>query len=128
MEFKRSKIYSVLHTRCPQCHEGQLFERNAMSTGFMQMNKRCACCGLDFVQEPSFYFGAMYFSYAFQVTLFVVIYVALALTIDPPVYAYIVSIISAAIILLPLNYRWSRAAWLTFFGRYNNATLKQPKI
>ncbi|MEI9920394.1 MAG: DUF983 domain-containing protein [Bacteroidota bacterium] len=41
------------------------------------MNKSCAVCGLDFNPEPAYYIGAMYFSYAIQVGVFVSVYLLL---------------------------------------------------
>jgi uncharacterized protein (DUF983 family) len=115
---KDSKFYSIIHQTCPQCHEGKMFASPAYSTTFMKMHNNCPQCGLDLIQEPSFYFGAMYFSYAIQVVIFVVVYFVLRYTVKPDVNTYIQWTIALVILLLPLNYRVSRVMWINLFINY----------
>ena len=115
---KGTKLYSVLHQKCPQCQEGDMFKYGAFSTSFMQMHKNCPVCGFDFIQEPSFYFGAMYFSYAIQVAVFVAVYLLLRVTFNPDMWTYIIWMIVAVVAILPLNFRWSRLAWINLFASY----------
>jgi uncharacterized protein (DUF983 family) len=96
-----------------------MFQHATMSFKFMQMNKSCPCCGFDFVQEPSFYFGAMYVSYAIQVAVFVAVYLALRITIDPASWVYMTGMVVGAVVILPLNFRLSRVTWLNFFTWYD---------
>jgi uncharacterized protein (DUF983 family) len=119
---KGSKLYSVLHQKCPRCQEGDMFKYSNFSTHFMQMHEHCPVCNFDFIQEPSFYFGAMYFSYAFQVAVFVVVYFLLRYTTDPGTWTYVLWMIIGAIIILPLNFRWSRVAWINLFTKYRGAS------
>jgi uncharacterized protein (DUF983 family) len=115
---KGTKLYSVLHQKCPKCQEGKMFAHGAFSTSFAEMNKNCPVCGFDFIQEPSFYFGAMYFSYAFQVGIFVAVYLLLRYTFNPDTWTYVWWMIAAVVALLPLNFRMSRAAWINLFVAY----------
>lgn len=115
---KGSKLYSILHQKCPQCQEGDMFKHGAFSTSFMQMHKNCPVCGFDFIQEPSFYFGAMYFSYAIQVAVFVAVYLLLRFTFNPDMWTYITWMIVGVVAILPLNFRWSRLAWINLFATY----------
>ena len=116
---KGSKLYSVLHQKCPKCQQGDMFKHGSFTPKFSQMHKNCLVCGFDFIQEPSFYFGAMYFSYAIQVSLFVAIYFLLRFTIDPGTWTYLICMIAAVIAILPLNFRWSRLAWINLFASYD---------
>ncbi len=116
---KGSKLYSVTHQKCPRCHEGDMFVHPTFSTKFMEMHKTCPACEFDFVQEPSFYFGAMYFSYGIQVTVFAIIYILLRYTIDPGMWTYLITMIAALILIIPLNFRWSRVAWINLFVAYD---------
>src|SRR5687767_13255586 len=109
---KGTKLYSVLHQKCPQCQEGDMFKYSTFSPKFAEMHKNCPACGFDFIQEPSYYFGAMYFSYAIQVAVFVAVYLILRYTVNPGTSTYIIWMIVGAIAILPLNFRWSRLAWL----------------
>lgn len=117
-----AKLYSVIYQKCPRCHQGNMFEHPVFSMNFMKMHKNCPHCDLDFIQEPSFYFGAMYFSYAIQVAVFVMVYLVLYYTINPGTWAYIFSLIAILILILPLNYRWSRASWINLFIAYEGNT------
>lgn len=115
---KGTKLYSVIHQKCPSCQEGDMFVHSVFSTKFMQMHKSCPKCGFDFIQEPSFYFGAMYFSYAIQVALFVIVYLVLRFTTDPGDWTYVGWMIAVAVLVLPINFRWSRLAWINLFATY----------
>lgn len=117
---KGTKLYSVIHQKCPRCQEGDMFKYGTLHPKFMVMNKSCAVCGLDFNPEPAYYFGAMYFSYAVQVAVFVGVFLALRFTIDPPVFTYMIAVIVASIIILPLNFRLSRLAWINLFFKYRD--------
>lgn len=118
---KGTKLYSVIHQKCPHCQEGDMFKHGTLSLKFAEMHKNCPVCGFDFIQEPSFYFGAMYFSYAIQVAVFVAVYLLLKFTFDPDVWTYVLWMIVGAIVILPWNFRWSRVAWINLFAKYRGA-------
>lgn len=121
---KGTKMYSILHEKCPKCHTGNMFTHSPFSRHFMEMNKTCPHCGFDLIQEPSFYFGAMYVSYAIQVAVFVAVYFALRFTTDPDTWTYVVYMIVGSIVILPFNFRISRVAWINMFVSYKkDATL-----
>ena len=67
-----SKLNSILLIHCPQCHKGKFLE-NAPSnfSKFTKVRKQCACCGLQYSMEPSFYFGSMYVAYGIGVALMI---------------------------------------------------------
>jgi uncharacterized protein (DUF983 family) len=121
---KGTKLYSIVHQRCPRCQEQDMFKYSAFSPRFAVMNKSCPGCGFDFIQEPSFYFGAMYVSYAIQVAVFIAVYLVLRYTIDPGTWTYVTWMIIGAIAILPVNFRLSRAAWINLFVSYENNSLK----
>ena len=101
-----------------------MFKYGVLSPKFMQMHSTCPVCGFDFIQEPSFYFGAMYFSYAIQVVVFVVVYILLRYTINPGDWTYVAWMIAASVAILPFNFRWSRLAWINLFARYKPGTAR----
>jgi uncharacterized protein (DUF983 family) len=115
---KGTKLYSIIHQQCPRCQEHDMFRYSAFSPRFAEMNKACPACGFDLVQEPSFYFGAMYVSYAIQVAVFVAVYLGLRYTIDPGTWTYVAWMIVGAIVILPINFRLSRVAWINLFVSY----------
>jgi uncharacterized protein (DUF983 family) len=112
-------MYSILHHKCPRCHEGNLFTHGAYSKNFSKMPERCGHCGLRYEQEPSFFSGAMYVSYALQVALFTTVYVALRVLFNPTTEVYIFSIITAAVALFPVTLRLSRTIYINFFFSYD---------
>ena len=115
---KGTKMYSILHQKCPRCQEGDMFKYSTISPKFSVMNKNCAVCGLDFQQEPAYYFGAMYFSYAVQVIIFVVVFLVLKFTVNPGIWSYVIWTMVVSILVLPWNFRLSRLAWINLFYGY----------
>lgn len=95
-----------------------MFKYSALSPRFSVMNKSCSICNLDFNPEPAYYFGAMYFSYAVQVAVFVAVYIVLRFTIDPGVWTYVLWVTLVSLFVLPLNFRLSRLAWINLFYKY----------
>ena len=91
------------------------------------MNANCECCNLKFEREPGFFIGAMYISYAFSVALFTTVGVALSVLGDFAVSTYIITIIIAVILLLPILFRYSRIIYLHAFGgvKYNPQACSQ---
>jgi len=85
---------------------------------FNLMHSKCPHCQLDYHPEPGFYFGAAYFSYAFNIALFVTITVGLTVLSKerPPASTYIFAIVGSVVVLLPMIFRWSRALMLYIAG------------
>ncbi|NOS92303.1 MAG: DUF983 domain-containing protein [Cyclobacteriaceae bacterium] len=122
---KGSRLYSILNHKCPQCHEGRLFISKAYSKDFIKMPQQCSHCGLRYEQEPSFYSGAMYVSYALQVALFTTVYVALRVLFNPQMEVYVYAIIATVLLLFPVTLRLSRAIYINFFFSYKGAPSKK---
>jgi uncharacterized protein (DUF983 family) len=99
-----------------------MFKYKTLSPKFAEMNKTCAVCGLDFNPEPAYYFGAMYFSYAVQVVVFVGVFFLLRYTIDPTFWVYVLGVTVATILVLPWNFRLSRLSWINLFYKYRGTT------
>jgi uncharacterized protein (DUF983 family) len=118
MNLKGKRLYSILFFKCPQCHEGNLYNGKAYSGQIMSMPEKCDQCGLRYEQEPSFFSGAMYVSYALQVALFTTVYVALRVLFNPEMETYMYAIIGAVIILFPVTLRLSRSIYINFFVSY----------
>ena len=126
---KRSYISALLHGKCPRCREGNIFKYPATKISkFNVMNETCPCCGVGLEPEPGFYQGAMFVSYAFAVAVIVIVGLLLYFLGDPSEWVYIGIVIAVMFLLSPLNYRYSRILYLTFFGglKYNPG-LSQPK-
>jgi hypothetical protein len=86
-------------------------------TKFNVMNPTCPCCGVRLEPEPGFYQGAMYVSYAITIAFMIVISILLYYFFgDPSEWVYIGAVIGVMVLLVPLNYRYSRIMFLYFFG------------
>jgi uncharacterized protein (DUF983 family) len=118
MNFKTTRLYSILLLKCPRCHEGNLFTSAAYSKKFMQMPERCSVCKLNYEPEPAFFTGAMYVSYALQVALLATVYVALRVLFNPPMEVYLYAMIGLPLVLMPVTLRLSRAIYINLFYRY----------
>ena len=119
---KRSYISALLHGKCPRCREGNIFKYPAAKVSkFNVMNETCPHCGVGLEPEPGFYQGAMFVSYAFAVAVIVMVGLLLYYLGDPSEWVYIGIVVVAVFLLSPLNYRYSRILYLTFFGglKYN---------
>lgn len=91
-------------------HLGNLFK----------MHERCSKCNLKYKMEPSFFYGAMYVSYAvgiaFAVAAFVISFLFLGVSL---VNAFIIIVVTL-ILLLPLIIRLSRNIWINLFIKYDS--------
>lgn len=118
---KKTRLYSILHFKCPRCHKGEFLESrnvyNLKKAG--DIKNSCSHCGLKYSTEPGFYYGAMYVSYAFGTALFVAIWVAL--TVLYPNYStelLLGLIVGAIVVLGPYMYALSKITWANFFFHY----------
>ena len=118
-----SSTLALLALRCPRCHQGKLFLYPATNlTKFTDMPAECPVCGQTYEPEPGFYFGAMYISFGFALTIFLLCGIVLYyLANDPDSWVYVSTVAVINIALTPLIFRYSRAIMLYLFGgtRYN---------
>ena len=110
-------INALLKGKCPRCREGDMFTYPATNlTRFNKMNDTCPHCGVRLEPEPGFYQGAMYVGYGFTVAVMLIVSLILYLLGDPSEWVYIGTIIGIMLLLVPLNYRYSRIVYLYAFG------------
>jgi uncharacterized protein (DUF983 family) len=114
---QKSLASAVLNGKCPHCREGDLFTHPASKLSkFNKMNSSCPRCGIRLEPEPGFYQGAMYVGYGFTMVIIIVISLVLYLAGNPSDAVYIGTVIGIMILLVPLNYRYSRIVYLYAFG------------
>lgn len=119
-------LASLLKQKCPKCRQGNLFVFPTYKISkLVKMHKNCPSCGLLYEKEPSFFYGALYISYALQVAIFTTVIVATkVLYPDAELSWYIASIISASLLLSPFILRLSRSIWIHMFVSYDSKYLK----
>ena len=118
---KGSKLYSVFNNKCPRCHQGDFFVHSA---GFrfknnLKTHEKCSNCGLKYMIEPSFFYGAMYVSYAITVALAVAIFV-LCYLFDLGLVTSFISILVVLVLANPFIMRISRLIYINMFVNYKN--------
>ena len=120
---------ALLQGKCPRCHVGNIFTHPISRVSkFNVMNRQCPHCGVRLEPEPGFYQGAMYVQYGITVAIIVAVAVILPFLGDFSEWIYIGVSIGATLILIPVNYRWSRILYLYMFGGIKfNPQLSQPK-
>ena len=120
MSQERSLLNSILTVKCPRCRQGNMFPSGTLySTKFDQMHPACPCCGQDFEPEPGFYYGAMYVSFATGTAAFIMVLIALNFLVAEITMAMVMtSVVIISVGLLPINFRFSRVAWLNIFVHY----------
>ncbi|MFD2244721.1 DUF983 domain-containing protein [Pontibacter ruber] len=121
MSWRDTTLYSILNTKCPRCHDGDMFPKGTLYNfrKFSDMHEKCDCCGQPFEPETGFYYGAMFVSYGFSTAIFIAVWIALSLlTEEVTMFMMIVALVISVVALLPLNFRLSRSIWINFFVRY----------
>lgn len=116
-----NKLYSILNFKCPRCHKGEVFkEKNPYKLGQMfAMHEHCAHCGLRYLIEPSFFYGAMYVSYGYSVAFFVATWVVMNLIYEPTIGQIVLALAVILLLTTPLTFRLARITWLNLFVKYN---------
>lgn len=69
--------------------------------------------------EPSFFYGAMYVSYAITVVIFVAIFIITNVFIGLGILESFAAILIASVVLMPINMRLSRILWINLFVSYD---------
>ncbi|WP_369426431.1 DUF983 domain-containing protein [Pontibacter anaerobius] len=129
MSQKNSFLYSALTIKCPRCREGNMFpEGTFYSTKFADMHKYCPCCGQAFEPETGYYYGAMYVSFAFNVSIFLVSLFILHQFVEEVTMAMMIGVVAITVVgFLPVIFRISRVLWINIFVRYEGPCSLIPK-
>jgi uncharacterized protein (DUF983 family) len=125
-------IISMLFNKCPRCHHGDVFtEKNPYNLGkIFSLHETCSHCGLKYEKEPSFFYGAMYVSYALTSGWFTVWFLLYNYVLNVDTLNFALMMVGSIILLSPLTIRWSRLIWLNFFYKYSkqykSSNINQP--
>ncbi|WP_115123041.1 DUF983 domain-containing protein [Marinirhabdus gelatinilytica] len=121
MGLKGTKIYSIFTGKCPVCHTGPMY-KNSNPYHFSQtleMHEHCPHCHVKFKIEPSFFYGAMYVSYAVGVAIAVAAFIIAFFFIGLGRLHTFFVIMGTLIVLLPVILRLSRNIWINFFFKFD---------
>jgi uncharacterized protein (DUF983 family) len=118
---KDAKLYSIVRWKCPRCHEGDLFLNNNPYNLKMldKMPDKCPVCGLDFVREVGFYYGAMMISHGLTTVIAVIVHLTVFHYYGWEIAPHLIFLISIIVGLFPVVFRTARAIWINIFIKYN---------
>jgi uncharacterized protein (DUF983 family) len=118
---KGSKLYSILTGTCPRCHSERMYvDPNPWHiTKVLKMHENCSHCGFRYQIEPSFFYGAMYVSYALNVALGILAFLVTFFFIERSVMTAFIAIVITILVLYPVVLRLSRNIYINFFVSYD---------
>lgn len=118
---KGNLLYSIFKNKCPRCHEGDFFKYKTTYNPkkVTTLHENCSHCGLKYMMEPSFFFGAMYVNYALAVALFVAIFIIFKIFLGMSILHSFIAIVVISLIVTPVTIRLSRIIWINIFMSYN---------
>ena len=122
-----SALIALIKGECPQCRDGKVFTNKATNLRkFKNMHENCPSCGVRFESEPGFFWGAMYFSYAYSVASFILIgFFFFKLSDVVNLTHYVLSVIIFTLITSPLSFRMSRLLMMYIAAPYRK--YQKPK-
>ncbi|NHF61475.1 DUF983 domain-containing protein [Flavobacteriaceae bacterium TP-CH-4] len=125
---KGNKLYSILTGSCPKCHEESMYvAKNPYKPGHLfKMNERCSHCQTKYKIEPSFFYGAMYVSYAVGIAFAVAAFVIAKLVVGTSLINTFIAIVATLVIFMPVIIRLSRNIWINFFISYDPKAARTP--
>ena len=118
---KGTKLYAIIFGVCPRCHRESMYT-NANSyvlSDTLKMHERCSHCNTKYKIEPSFFYGAMYISYAVGIAFATASFVITYGFIGTSLKTSFIGIVLTLIFCLPVILRLSRNIWINFFIHFD---------
>ncbi|OYU80491.1 MAG: DUF983 domain-containing protein [Flavobacterium sp. BFFFF1] len=118
---KGSKLNSILTGSCPRCQSESMYEEaNPLNLPkVLKMNDHCSHCGLKYMIEPSFFYGAMYVSYGLNVAIGIAAFLFCFFILKTQVTFTFITIIATLVVSMPFVLRWSRNIYINMFVSYD---------
>lgn len=111
-----TKFYSIFHNKCPRCQQGDFFVNPSPFKwkNNLKIHDKCSNCGLKYMIEPSFFYGAMYVSYGLTVAVAIAI-VVIGYLLGLSLVTSFIAIIVILVVLTPFVMRLSRLIYINMF-------------
>ena len=124
---KGTKLYSILTGSCPKCHqEGMYTNSNPyIFSDTLKMNETCSHCGTKYKIEPSFFYGAMYVSYAVGIAFAAAAFVISYLLLNSSLKVAFAAIVGTLLVFFPVIMRLARNIWINMFMSYDKTLAKK---
>lgn len=116
---KGTKMYSIINNKCPRCQEGDFFVNTSpfKIKNNVKIHEKCDHCNLRYLLEPSFFYGAMYVSYALTVAFAIAVFL-ICFLIGFGLITSFIAIVTSLILLLPFTMRLSRILYINMFVHF----------
>lgn len=126
---KGTKLYSILTGTCPVCQEESMYkEKNPFKLSKVyEMHEHCSHCGTKYKIEPSFFYGAMYVSYAVGVAFAIAAFIIAHYFLGGGLLTSFFAIVGTLIVFMPIIMRLSRNIWINFFLSYDKDAVAKAK-
>ena len=128
MNTEITALDAAIQCKCPRCRKGKMFKYKLLAfKSPLAVEDKCSVCNLKYEIEPGFFWGAMYFSYAFSVGMFLILSgIIYFIDSEAPFWVYITTIVISTLLTSPLFYRYARVLMLHMFGEisYNPNYIK----
>jgi uncharacterized protein (DUF983 family) len=120
---KGNKLYSIVHFKCPQCHEGDFFlhKKTWNLSKITQLHSNCPNCDLKYMLEPSFFYGAMYVAYALTVGISITVFLISHFILGLDLWESFLGIIVVLILSGPINLKIARIIWINLFISFDKS-------
>lgn len=117
---KGTKLYSIVYGKCPKCHEGDFFKYGFTfnPSKITKLHETCSNCGLKYMMEPSFFYGAMYVNYGITVAISVTVFLIVKLGFGLTLLQSFLIVFGVLVLLAPINLRLSRILWINLFVNF----------
>ncbi|APY10292.1 DUF983 domain-containing protein [Seonamhaeicola sp. S2-3] len=124
---KGTKLYSIITGCCPKCHQESMYSTKNpyILSDTLKVNERCSKCNTKYRIEPSFFYGAMYVSYAVGIAFAVAAFVISNLIFNASLKVTFISIVGTLVVFMPIIMRLSRNIWINFFMSYDENLVKK---
>lgn len=121
-----SKMYSIVHGKCPRCQQGELFvSANPYKVGQMiAMCSRCEVCKTDFPRETGFYSVALWTSYPKTILIALIFMLLYLLVLHLSMLLFFIFFSLSMLLLPPIIMRLGRAILLNMFIDFDPNTHK----
>jgi uncharacterized protein (DUF983 family) len=120
---KGSKLYSILHLKCPFCHEGEFFLSHPYDLKHAgDLHEACPICHRKYEKEPGFYYGAMFVSYAIGIAFSLACF-GITWWIAPhlSIWGFMIVVVGLMVLAAPYLYALSKIMWANMFFSYQGA-------
>jgi len=118
---KGSKLNSIIKGSCPRCQGENMYEsKNAFNIfTATKMKETCSNCGLRYMIEPAFFYGAMYVSYGVGIGFGAIAFVITKMFLETSLMTSFIAIVATLVIFYGIIMRISRNIWINIFVPYS---------